>query len=122
ARAPLVSTSRGATRLCASSLAAPLVQKRRDPSQGCIPVDGDLVDTPSLDVIHEALLGWQVATEPGFPSLRILEAGIGASGDGPRRRRRKPAAVPFRPESMVGMLERHRPVTAHVALHQRIAP
>src|SRR4051812_15491788 len=60
-------------RALAAGLRAALVEERRHPRQRAIPVDGDLVGRPGLDVVYEAL-GRRAAIEARRLDVGILEA------------------------------------------------
>jgi len=66
-----------------------LAQKYRNPKKRRIPVDGDFIDAPGLDMIDKALLWGQSFAEARFLGLRVLEARIGPARDGAWRGTRK---------------------------------
>src|SRR5687767_15025386 len=97
-----------------------LIQPSGYPSQGRVPIDGDLVHRIGLDVVDEALL-WCAAFQARRFGVRIVDAGVRTAAQHPRRRLGVLAVRLVRPKAMVRVRQRFFAVARDVGLPERIA-
>ena len=90
-------------------------------ASGGVPVDGHLVGRIRLDVVDVAGLG-RAAAHAQLADVGILERRIGAARHGARAAPRAARVLLVRPDAVVRVAQRVRPVAGDVAERQRVAP